>query len=674
MSANKAVPPAVEVTSHSNVVTLTDLSGIISSITYLDNSLVISEGQPASPPPSITMAQGVFKITLEAGRHKTTPVADSFNNLSGGRNNEYAPSGDSGTPSQLNFFFGVVIEIVLPSSGSSGSVTVYLGQGSFGTTNNWWIGGSCISNFDQPLLVVTAGGEIANILMSGTEDSFSLVPLSVRPVSAITNVFVLMLENHSFDNIFAASDIPNIIAATTNDSNEYNGVFYNVDAEAPPAMPSDPGHEFTDVVTQLAGMGQTYPSGGPYPPINLSGFVANYATTTTEGPPPPAGDIGEIMACFETPSDLPVIYQLATEFAICDQWFSSLPGPTWPNRFFVHGASSSGLDHSPSKAEMIEWETLSGFTYPHGSIYDALRAAGISYGLFIDTDGPTAGGIPQVAAIRNIKYTDVDSLTDFVSDLQGEYAYQYTFIEPNYGDITSGSYEGGSSQHPMDSVAGGEQLIQTVYEAIRNSSIWGGSLLFIIYDEHGGFYDHVVPPPVTAPNDDSSNEYNQYGFNFEQLGVRVPAVIVSPWIASGTVDHTIYDHSSVLQTIEELFGLSPLTDRDGNANSLLHLISDTFRTDCPTMLPRPALVPTRPEMTVAHRMVLDRQPLPERGNLPSFLGIMLKTELELSGGTPAERAVIIARFETIKTRGDARAYIESVIARATASRSRRDRR
>src|SRR5262249_44883713 len=153
---------------------------------------------------------------------------------------------------------------------------------------------------------------------------------------------------------------------------------------------------------------------------------------------------------------------------------------------------------------------------------------------------------------------------------------------------------------------------QTVYEAIRNSSVWEGSLLFIIYDEHGGFYDHFVPGSVTPPNDGSTNKLNQYGFNFAQLGVRVPAVIVSPWIAQGTVDHTMYDHSSVLATIERLFNLVPLTQRDASANNLLHLISDTLRTDCPTMLPRPAPVPTRPEMTLARRMVLEGQPLPER--------------------------------------------------------------
>ena len=117
----------------------------------------------------------------------------------------------------------------------------------------------------------------------------------------IKHVFVLMLENHSFDNMFAMSGISGIIAATTDDSNSYNGITYNVADGALPSMPTSPGHEFTDVVTQLCGYGATYPSGGDYPPIDNSGFAANYATTTTEGPLPQPGQIHDVMACFTRP-------------------------------------------------------------------------------------------------------------------------------------------------------------------------------------------------------------------------------------------------------------------------------------------------------------------------------------------------------------------------------------
>jgi phospholipase C len=669
--------PSPEVSLHSNVVTFTDQSETITSISYVANSLVISAGQPSQAPPTITHEGNVFTIELQAGRHKTTPVADQFNQLCGGRNSEYAPSGgEGGTPGELNFFFA--LEIQFQYEGTAATQTVYVGQGSFFFTENWWIGGPGIQNLGTPQLVYTAGTQIVTLGMSGTHDSFTLQLSGVRPQTPINHVFVLMLENHSFDNMFAMSQIPNIIAATTADSNSFNGVTYNVQDGAPPAMPTSPGHEFTDVVTQLCGFGVTYPSGGDYPAIDNSGFAANYATTTTEGPLPQPGQIHDVMACFNSPIQVPIIYQLGSQFALCDQWFSSMPGPTWPNRFFVHGASSAGLDHSPTIEDILDWEFLSGFVYPHGSIYDALKARGISFGLYVDTEGPLEGSIPQVGALKGISILDdnVHSVKDFIQDLQGDYPYQYTFIEPNYGDIINNSYEDGSSQHPIDGVAHGEQLIQTVYEAIRNSGVWESSLLIITYDEHGGFYDHFAPPGaeqgVVAPDDNSSNKYNESGFTFEQFGVRVPAVIISPWI-NAQVDHTVYDHSSVLKTIEELFGLQPLTARDTNANNVVHLISSTLRTDCPTSLGRPAPEPVRPPVTAAHRMILDRQPLEPRGNHIGFLGIAMKTEHEMSGGTLPERVALMAKVQLIQTRGEARAYIQSVITRAKAAKSRNRR-
>lgn len=482
------------------------------------------------------------------------------------------------------------------------------------------------------------------------------------PYRQIANVFVLMLENHSFDNLFAMSRIPGIYAATTNNKNSFGGKDYPVQSGAPTSMPTDPGHEFPDVVEQLCGAGATYLPGSAYPPINNSGFAANYATTTSEGPVPAPADIGDIMKCFDTSHQLPVIYQLATEFALCDQWFSSLPGPTWPNRFFVHGASSSGLDHSPSGAEIVAWETVSGFTYPHGSLFDALNKANVKWRIYNDREGPISGAIPQVTSLKGITLIDANSFANFEADLHSPFAYQYTFIEPNYGDITNNSYTGGTSQHPMDGVTGGENLLKATYEAIRNSPLWYCSLLIVTYDEHGGFYDSFAPGSAVAPGDGSSSKLNKYGFTFTQYGVRVPAVVISPYVAKGVVDHTIYDHASVPATLERMNGLPALTQRDANANDVRHLISlASPRTDCPVTLNKPAL-PTvalaMPSPALAAAVAL--QPVPDAGSLPGFLGIMLKTELELSGGTDAEKAAIIANFKQVKTRGDAQIYIEKV--------------
>ncbi|GAA3431758.1 hypothetical protein GCM10018954_013590 [Kutzneria kofuensis] len=166
------------------------------------------------------------------------------------------------------------------------------------------------------------------------------------------------------------------------------------------------------------------------------------------------------------------------------------------------------------------------------------------------------------------------------------------FIEPDYGDVLVGArdFRGGNSQHPLADITDGERLIKTVYEAIRNSPHWEHSVLIITYDEHGGFYDHVPPPPAAPPEDRIVFPHNvHHGFAFDQLGVRVPAVVVSPLIPRGTVDHTTYDHTSLLATVEHLFGLDPLTRRDAEANHLLHLFAlPEPRRDAPTVLPDPA--------------------------------------------------------------------------------------
>lgn len=666
MSSSANTPDAALASKRENNVTINDQSGTISGISYVNGSLVITSGQPYDVPPSISSSNGVHKITLHAGREGSESVANTFNNTCGGSANEYAPDGGGGTPDKLNFFFGVTISFT-----TGGSATVYLGQGHFAFTNNWWIGGAPVFSEDVPRLEYTSGNTVYTFEMSGNEDTFDLKLTDTRPVSPIKNVFVLMLENHSFDNMLALSGIPGIKAATTTDSNSYNGQTYYFQGDAPGSMPSDPGHEFCDTLEQLAGQGAKYPPHGQYPKINNSGFAANYAVTTTEGLKPPECDIGDIMKGFDTQSQLTGMYQLASQFVLCDQWFSSLPGPTWPNRFFLHGASSNGLDHSPNSFEIGEWETVDGFHYPHGSIFDAMTAAGITWRLYHDTSGPLEGSVSQVSAIHNIELWDVHELSTFESDIQsGSYPYQYTFIEPNYGDIVNGTYEGGSSQHPMDGVANGDALITKVYETIRNSPIWNQSMLIITYDEHGGFYDHF-PPGCAQPPDDGGDfsKYNKSGFTWAQYGVRVPAIIVSPWLGNH-VDHTVYDHSSVLKTLEYLFGLQPLTRRDAHAAPISGVVPKvgTRRNDGPARLNRPQpQEPPKPRLTPQERAARELEPIPEGSTLMGFLGVLAKADRKLSP-TPT---TALARSQTIKTRGQARVYLHEVMAKVQAEKAKK---
>lgn len=486
----------------------------------------------------------------------------------------------------------------------------------------------------------------------------------------ITNVFVLMLENRSFDHMLGHSGLTGTDAVTgqpasvngpaATASNSYQGISYAVGTNPPVAMPVDPGHEFLNVVEELCGHGAAYPAGGPYPPIDNSGFVSDYAVAQPEDEGgAPAGDYGQIMQGF-TPDALPVLNALAKEFAVCDSWFSSIPGPTWPNRFFVYAASSGGLDHSPSTSEILEWEGFDGFSFPNGTIFDALGKAkgGFGWRIYAGDHFPVSG------ALAGIHHTDIQSYSRFATDIAGaSYPWAYTFIEPNYGDVIKGTYEYGNSQHPLDGVANEEALIKATYEAIRNSPHWETSLLIVTYDEHGGFYDHVAPPPAVAPDDGASRDYNQYGFDFKQYGIRVPAVVISPLIPANTIDSRVYDHTSILATVEKLFGMAPLTARDAAANTVLPLLSlSTPRTDAPTTLPEPAVpgaVPPRP--------AADPDSTANAGNIPGFLHVAMVQDLQMS--PPAQHPAIKAEVAAIQTRGQAGQYLQKVSGKLQASRA-----
>lgn len=495
------------------------------------------------------------------------------------------------------------------------------------------------------------------------------------PYDQIKHVFVLMLENRSFDHMLGFSGISGIDAATGTsttvkglsgtETNTYNGVPATVSPTADYAMVVDPGHEFTDVLCQLCGPTASYTSGSPYPPIDNSGFVASYAAACEK-----AGktrDVAEIMKCY-TAGQLTVLNALAKEFAVCDNWHASMPGPTWPNRMFVHAASSGGLDHSPSKEEISLWEGIAGFSFANGNIFDRINAKG---GL---TRRLYAGDIfPMVSALKGIHLGDIRQYQNFAADLKGPFSYNYVFIEPSYCLLDD--YKGSTSQHPLDDVRLGEGLIKSTYEAIRNSSIWNSSVLIITWDEHGGFFDHVIPLPAVAPGDTAPNSpHNQSGFTFEQYGPRVPAIVISPWIPKNTVDHRLYDHSSVPATLETLFDLAPMTERDLAANTILPLLSlAAAREDAPAILPSPASSPPAGMMSMATtaKAAYSRSN-PTRpndslndGSLPIIIHAAMLQDLELS--PPEEHDSIVAKVASLKTRSDAAVYLASVSAKRSAA-------
>jgi phospholipase C len=484
----------------------------------------------------------------------------------------------------------------------------------------------------------------------------------------IQHVFVLMLENRSFDHMLAFSGIPGIEVATTNSFNEFpDGVKFNAGPGATNTMQFDPGHEFIDVLEQLT-KSKVFNPDGSYPARNNSGFVQNYATTVSPGEGG-AKDHFEIIMKGYGPEQVPVINQLAREFAVCDHWHASMPGPTWPNRFFVHAASSGGLDHSPTVLETALLETIKGFQFEHGTIFDRLRDAGISFRIYRGGSNPLIGSIPIAAGLKGITLGACRSYDHFTSDLSGDYPFAYTFIEPNYGNIINSSFAGGKSQHPRDDIRGGEALIKEVYETIRkNNTLWEKSLLIITYDEHGGFYDHVPPPNAVPPGDKTLHPRNkQKSFLFDCLGVRVPALVISPYTPKGLVSKKNYDHSCVPATVKEIFKLPDfLTDRDAAALSLSELAAlDKPRTDCPM-----ELVAVAGELSVSEKLVTpqdsggtvpDSAPV-DGGNLPGFLHVIMKTdaeENEKAGMT--HESFLLEWAPKINTRGQCRDYMEAVL-------------
>ena len=485
---------------------------------------------------------------------------------------------------------------------------------------------------------------------------------------ALTNIFVLLLENRSFDHMLGFSGLTGtdpdtqqptkINGLSGTEINHYRGQTYRTMPQASETMPVDPGHEFLDVLEELCGANAAAAPGGAYPKIDNSGFVSDYAVSHSSDEGNAPGDYGAILRCF-APEQLPVLNALAKNFLLCDNWHASMPGPTWPNRLFACAASSNGLDHSPSTGEMIILEMIDGLEFKNGSIFDRLKEKSEKpWRIFAGDE------FPLVSALKGIDpYFDISRYDDFATEVaKPDYPWLLTWIEPNYGDTFNGTFQGGNSQHPLDGVTPGEKLIKDAYEAIRNSPHWETSLLIVTWDEHGGFYDHVAPPAATPPGDtEPGSKFNQYNFAFDRYGVRVPAVIVSPLIPANRIDHQLYDHSSIPATIEAAFQLQPLTARDAAANTMLpRLTLDVARSDAPKTLPLPA----QPGAAPPPRQVPPMESTVDRGNLPGFVHIAMRHDIALS---PLEqKRAILRRVQAIQTRAQAKQYMDEVRAKVRA--------
>jgi phospholipase C len=420
-----------------------------------------------------------------------------------------------------------------------------------------------------------------------------------------------MLENRSFDHLFAFSGRSGVPPPDP---------IWGMTPDAPDRAPLDPPHEFEDVAAQ---------SGGSPP---MSGFAQqSYWNVSRQG---------------FAAGTLPVLGSLADQYFLFDNWYSSMPGPTWPNRFFVHAGSSGGLDNSPSAATTIESETIDSlsFSFPNGTLFTRLQQANRTWRVYHDDV------FPQVLAIKDMidpfrlnngrfSWLRVGEKDFFVDDLADGFDVDYTFIEPNYG-LASGGFENGNCQHPTGSMAAGEALIKYVYEAIRNSPVWPQSLLIITYDEHGAFFDHQNPPSAIAPNDGTQNHdraENPQNCAFDRLGVRVPCVAISPWIARGGLGSQAYpgevfDHTSIIKTVMNLFGVDAgLGARQQSANSFESICSlAAMRNDgdaVASLLQQSAPAATRPVPAAPSSQIPDHA-------TNAFSRIAMSLDLSMKADTP----------------------------------------
>ncbi|HUA23924.1 MAG TPA: alkaline phosphatase family protein [Steroidobacteraceae bacterium] len=395
----------------------------------------------------------------------------------------------------------------------------------------------------------------------------------------IQHIVQVMLENRSLDHmlgyLYAASG--NISPAgqpfdgLTGDESNPDGTgrsvaVYAIQADDPQPylMPgADPGEGFLNTNSQLFSTDE--PAAGTTP--TNQGFVTNFKAAVASdlarhySDTLPGTQPSQIMGMY-TPELLPILSGLASGYAVCDRWFASVPTMTMPNRAFAAAATSQGhLDDTPK-------------TYTCPTIFGRLSDKGLDWAIYgYDADPLTRATFPDTTAAADSHF---GQFSDFQRRAAAGTLPVYTFLEPSWD-------ASGNSQHPNYDVARGEQFLHDIYVALRgNAAAWNSTLLIITYDEHGGNYDHVAPPANATPPGDGT--VGEHGFDFTRFGLRVPAVLVSPLIAAGTVFRGSgpIDHTSVLSTIAARWGTAPLTNRDRNAATLGDVLTlATPRTDDP---------------------------------------------------------------------------------------------
>jgi phospholipase C len=401
----------------------------------------------------------------------------------------------------------------------------------------------------------------------------------------VKSIVVLMMENRSLDN-FAGWIYSNNGNVSPN-GDTYDGLTTSMYNPAPvtgtkvyagattvhknPVL--DPGEGFANTVTQLFG-------GNPPPNTQGMGYLTDF-TTVVNGKLDP----NVIMQGFD-PSIVSCTQRIAQQAAICDEWFCSVPSETWPNRSFVHAATSNGnIDNWPYDPDLWNVPT----------IFNVMaRRPGSTWRVYYD-DFLIPLTWLQMRQLHPFGYwKNFRGLDDFYADAASGSLPQYAFLEPSFFPSPVTGPE--TDAHPPHNVFIGDQFIGKIYNAIIASpQFQANELLFIItFDEHGGCYDHVAPFDNATPPPQTNAQ-----FDFTRFGVRVPTIVVSPYVVAGSVfnmrptgplpapgstlppwsTYTPYDHTSILRTIEVCFDYEPLSTRDAVAPDLGGILTGPARTN-----------------------------------------------------------------------------------------------
>ncbi len=383
-----------------------------------------------------------------------------------------------------------------------------------------------------------------------------------RGLTKLQHIVVLMQENRSFDSYFG--QLHDQGQPATAEMPETG----NPDPTNPDGPPIRPFHQPSTCISSDVNHGWT----GTHLEINggeMDGFtVQNVATEDPKG--------RRSMGYYDQ-RDLPYYYALARTFGIGDRYFASVPGPTYPNRFYLSAGTSFGHIEN-------DLPPAGGWTQP--TIFGRLQAAGITWKIYA-SQFPTPSFFADVRAHpENLK-----SISDYYADAKAGKLPQVAFVEPTYIGLVTVE----SDEHPPANIQVGQQFTSNVVNALMASPNWSSSAFLLTYDEHGGFYDHVAPPRAPKPDNIAPMlKPGDVNVPFDRYGVRVPFVVVSPFAKPHFVSHRVADHTSILKLIELRFGVKPLTERDEHANGLLEYFDFAHPgfTKAPH-LPTPAIDPAK---------------------------------------------------------------------------------